>query len=247
LKLNLRALQKHWNSLGNQDPLRAILARSEKKDVPWDVQKFFETGVSEIDEMLRYLESVHAPPGKKWALDFGCGVGRLTQALAKHFEQVCGVDISPAMIEHARSYQAHGANCQYLLNETSDLRCFPDGRFDFIYSSITLQHMPARFARRYIVEFLRVLQPAGLLLFQIPSHRQGKLARIRTLAHDVVDPLLHPFVPRVVMRGIPREEVIRLLREAGVEILDIAPDESAGPTWQSFRYLVKRPQPVPSP
>lgn len=241
--MNLRALQKHWNSLGRQDPLRAILARSEKKDVPWDVLKFFETGVSEIDQMFRYMESVHATAGKKWALDFGCGVGRLTQALAKHFDRVCGVDISPAMIEHARRYQGDGANCQYVLNETSDLRCFPDGRFDFIYTSITLQHMPARFARRYIVEFLRVLQPAGLLLFQIPSHRKGRLARLRTLAHNVVDPLAHPFAPRVVMRGIPREEVIRLLTESGGEILDIAPDESAGPTWQSFRYLVQKSPP----
>jgi SAM-dependent methyltransferase len=215
--LNLRSLQKHWNSLGRQDPLRAILARSEKKDVPWDVEKFFQSGVLEIDAMLRYAESIQPLLEKKCALDFGCGVGRLTRALAAHFDHVCGVDISPAMIEHARNYQGAGSRSEYLVNETGDLGLFPDGRFDFIYSSITLQHMPPRLARQYIAEFLRVLTPAGLLLFQLPSRRQGEWARVRSLAHEVFDPVLHPFSPRVVMRGIHKQDVIQWLTEHGGE------------------------------
>ena len=237
--MNLRSLQKHWNSLGRQDPLRAILARPEKKDIPWDVDKFFQSGVVEIDQMVRYAESFHPTAGKKWALDFGCGVGRLTKALASHFDRVTGVDISPAMIEHARKHP--GPGLEYVLNEAGDLRRFPDAQFDFVYSSITLQHMPQRFARRYIAEFLRILKPGGLLLFQIPSQRQGKLARARSLAHDIFDPLFHPIAPRVVMRGIPKQEVIQLLIENRAEVLDVAPDQSAGPSWESFRYLAKRP------
>ena len=93
----------------------------------WDVEKFFHSGVLEIDAMIRYTESIH-PLVKKNALDFGCGVGRLTQALAMHFDRVCGVDISPAMIEHARTYQKSAGRSEYLLNETGDLRQFPDGR-----------------------------------------------------------------------------------------------------------------------
>jgi 2-polyprenyl-3-methyl-5-hydroxy-6-metoxy-1,4-benzoquinol methylase len=248
--LNLRSLQKHWDSLGRQDPLRAILARSEeKKDVPWDVGKFFQSGVFEIETMLRYAESFRPLLQKTTALDFGCGVGRLTEALAAHFERVCGVDISPAMIQHARSYQPSTGRSEYVVNESGDLRRFPAGQFDFIYSSITLQHMPVRFAKKYIAEFLRVLSPDGLLLFQLPSRRAGSLARVRSLAHELFDPLLHPIRPRVVMRGIPQKEVVQLLAEHGGEILDIAADESAGPEWESYRYLVRRaPQsPAPSP
>ncbi len=204
----------------------------------------------EIDAMLRYAESIQPLHEKKCALDFGCGVGRLTQALAAHFERVCGVDISPAMIQHARTYQGPEGRSEFLVNEATDLRRFPDGRFDFVYSSITLQHMPPRLARQYIAEFLRVLDPAGLLLFQMPSRRQGKWARTRSLAHEIFDPVFHPVSPRVVMRGIPKREVIRLLTEHGGEILDVASDQSAGPSWESFRYLVKRSGPqslVPSP
>jgi hypothetical protein len=85
-----------------------------------------------------------------------------------------------------------------------------------------------------------VLKPGGLLLFQLPTRRQGTLARVRSVAHELFDPLLDPIKPRVVMRGIPKEKVIRLLTEHAGEILDIAPDESAGPAWESFRYLVTK-------
>ena len=226
--------------------MRAILARSEeKKDVPWDVGKFFQSGVFEIEIMLRYAQSFRPLLQKTTALDFGCGVGRLTEALAAHFERVCGVDISPAMIQHARNYQnSIGQNTAgravYMVNESGDLSRFPAGEFDFIYSSITLQHMPGRFAKKYIGEFLRVLSPDGLLLFQLPSRRAGSLARVRSLAHELFDPLLHPIRPRVVMRGIPQQEVVQLLAEHGGEVLDIAADESAGPEWESYRYLVRK-------
>ncbi len=230
--------------------MQAILARSEqKKDVPWEFEKFFQSGVFEIDAMLQYAESIQPLNQKKHALDFGCGVGRLTQALASHFERVCGVDISPAMIQHARNHQGAEGRVDYKVNETGDLGQFRDGQFDFVYSSITLQHMPARFAKNYIAEFLRVLSADGLILFQLPSHRKGNLALVRSLAHELFDPVLDPITPRVMMYGIRKQEVIRWLTENGGEVLDVASDESAGPAWKSFRYLVKKAarSPVPSP
>lgn len=190
--------------------------------------------------MLRYAESFRPFSKKEYALDFGCGVGRLTQAIATQFNRVIGVDISAAMIEHARNYQKPGSRVEYVLNETPDLRHFRDAKFDLVYSSITLQHMPARFAKRYIAEFLRVLNPAGMLVFQVPSRRKGKLPKLRTQAHELFGPLLQPIAPHVVMRGIPKQEVIRVLGEHGGEILDIADDQSAGPTWESYRYLVQK-------
>lgn len=235
-------MQRHWDSLSRQDPLGAILARSKNENVAWDVERFFQSGVFEIDQMIRYAESFQPLVEKHFALDFGCGVGRLTEALASHFDRVCGVDISPAMIEHARTYQ-RSSRSQYLVNETGDLRQFAEGQFDFVYSSITLQHMPPHFARRYMVEFLRVLDPNGLLLFQLPSRLKGDFARVRSLAHQLFDPMLDSIKPRVVMRGILKQEVVELLTAHSGEVLDVAPDQSAGPAWESFRYLVKKAPP----
>ena len=235
--MNLRSLQKHWNSLAKDDPLRAILTRPEsRKDVPWDAVRFFESGVVEVAAVLRRAEEIRPLVRRGRALDFGCGVGRLTQALASHFDHVCGVDISPAMIERAREYNRAGSRCEYVVNESADLSRFPDGHFDLIYSSITLQHMPTRYAKRYIAEFMRVLDRNGLLLFQLPSRRRGRWGWLRSAALSIADPLLHPFAPRVVMRGIPKQDVVELLVQNGGEVLDIAADQSAGPEWESYRY-----------
>lgn len=197
--------------------------------------------------MLQYAETIRPLSKKEYALDFGCGVGRLTQAIARHFKRVVGVDLSPAMIEHARSYQK-SSSVEYFLNDTPDLRLFRDGKFDLVYSSITLQHMPARFAKRYIAEFLRVLNPSGLLLFQVPSRRKGRVLRLRSQAQALFGSLVHPIAPHVIMRGIPKKEVVRVVTQYGGEILDIAEDQSAGPTWESYRYLVQRSQSrIPNP
>jgi 2-polyprenyl-3-methyl-5-hydroxy-6-metoxy-1,4-benzoquinol methylase len=50
------------------------------------------------------------------ALDFGCGVGRLTQALATHYDKVDGVDISWEMINLARRHNQHGDRVKYFAN-----------------------------------------------------------------------------------------------------------------------------------
>jgi len=202
----------------------------------------------EIETALQYAESFRPFAKKEDALDFGCGVGRLTEAIARHFKRVIGVDLSPAMIEHARKFQKSDARVEYLVNETADLRLFGDASFDLVYSSITLQHMPARYAKRYIAEFLRVLRPAGMLIFQLPSQRKGRGPRLRTQAHELFGSIVHPFAPHVVMRGTPKEDVVRVITENGGEILDIAEDQSAGPTWESYRYLAQRSQSrIPNP
>jgi SAM-dependent methyltransferase len=73
------------------------------------------------------------------ALDAGCGAGRYTQALAQHFDQVVGVDISEPLIEIARRRRSR-PNVRYVV---SDLMAFGDANgFDLVFSSTTLHHLP---------------------------------------------------------------------------------------------------------
>lgn len=46
------------------------------------------------------------PARRGLALDFGCSVGPLTQALARHFDRVAGADISDTVLGHARRLNA---------------------------------------------------------------------------------------------------------------------------------------------
>ena len=244
MSLNLKALRKHWDLFASRDPLWAILTHPDRTDSRWDKREFFETGVWEIGRSLEQVEALVPNLRKRRALDFGCGVGRLTQPLAQHFEEVYGVDISASMVKQAKDFNQHGDRCQYVVNQIDDLRIFPDGHFDFIYSNITLQHMPPRYSRRYIAEFVRVLAPGGALLFQLPStardpgSRMGRV--VRTFYYGFVWDLLHPGTPYMGMYGMPMDEVVRLVASNGGRLIHAAPDPAAEPEWKGYRYLVTR-------
>jgi SAM-dependent methyltransferase len=244
LNLNLKALRKHWDLFASRDPLWAILTHPDRKGSRWDIREFFETGVWEIGRSLEQVAALHPGLQKRRALDFGCGVGRLTQPLAQHFEQVYGVDISDSMIQQANDHNRHGSRCQYVVNQRGDLRIFPDEHFDFIYSNITLQHMPPRYGRRYIAEFIRVLAPAGALLFQIPSTPReagSKIGRaIRAFYYRFLWDILHPDTPYMGMYGIPKDDVVGLVARNGGYLIHAAPDPAAEPEWEGYRYLITR-------
>lgn len=175
--MELKDLQKLWHTHGNTDPLWAILSDPAKKDGNWDRVEFFKTGESEISQVIEDIRLLGINIPRHKALDFGCGVGRLTQALCQHFEQCCGVDIAPSMIELARQFNKYGDRCRYYVNESDDLNLFEDGTFDLIYSCLVLQHMEPQYSKNYISEFIRILAPGGLAIFQLPSEliaREGK-------------------------------------------------------------------------
>ena len=166
--MDLKQLKENWDLLGKADPLYAILTAAEKRG-KWNLQEFFQTGQHEIASLMHSIDSQGISLKREKALDFGCGVGRLTQALCSYFESCCGVDIAPSMIELARRYNRYGNKCRYLLNDSDDLRLFHDNTFDFVCSRLVLQHMSPDYSKNYIREFLRVLQPHGLIVFQLPA------------------------------------------------------------------------------
>ena len=244
MNLNLKGLRKHWDLFATQDPLWAILTHPDRKGSGWDVGEFFQTGVLEIEQSMQQVAALHPGLRKRRALDFGCGVGRLAQAMARHFEHVDGVDISASMIHQANDYNQHGSRCQYVVNQKGDLRIFGDQHFDFIYSSITLQHMPPRYSRRYIAEFMRVLAPGGAVLFQLPSETRMPGSAIgratRTFYYRFLWDILHPGTPYMGMYGVPKEEVVRLLARHGGRLLHVGADPAAEPEWQGYRYMAAR-------
>ncbi|MFQ5844108.1 MAG: methyltransferase domain-containing protein, partial [Planctomycetota bacterium] len=254
----LEELRFCWNRFGETDPLWAVLSHRDKRGNRWDAEEFFRTGRREIDEVMRDLRALELDGPRRRALDFGCGVGRLTQALARHFEEVDGVDVSPSMIRLAHAHDRQGGRCRYHLNERDDLRRFPDGRFDLVYSNITLQHMPPALSKRYLGELLRVAGPGGVLVFQL-AERHRFLARPRSAAAKALGALrwagwlvlrrLYRWWRLRILRqplmdiyGVRREEVARLVRDGGATLVDVSENDHAGPDWTSLRYCVVRAQ-----
>jgi SAM-dependent methyltransferase len=213
----------------------------------WDEQEFFATGEDEIAEVLAYTESLGLDVGGGDALDFGCGLGRLTRALSDRFEQVVGIDISSAMVARAEELNGDRRGCRFVVNKHPDLRDFDSESFDFVYSNITLQHMPWEAASGYLRDFVRVLRPHGVLVFQLPAgvreeHREsGGVAGLARRARSALGVAVRLGRRHMEMHCTPRDQVEDALRDAGATITDVKADDRAGRHWYGFRYTATKP------
>ena len=99
-------------------------------------------------------------------LDVGCGMGRAEKWLASYCKEIHGVDVSGRMISFARK-NIKAENAFFHRNNGRDLSIFPDNKFDFVFSLLTLQHLEKEDA--YIKEIYRVLKPGGRAYLQFPN------------------------------------------------------------------------------
>ncbi len=238
--MSLQDTQNHWNQLGKDDPFWAVLTDPTKQGGRWDPSEFFQTGVDEIATVMKEMARLKVSIHRKNALDFGCGVGRLSQALATHFDEVHGIDISPSMIGHANRLNQHAGKCHYHLNSSSDLKLFPDNQFDFVYSVIALQHIETRYQKDYLAEFFRVLKPNGVAVFQIICARGWRrfLPAAGVAAYRKIRHRGNAFIS---MFGVPEAEMDRTLTEGGMKTLDIRRSVDDTGRWSCLRYFTQKP------
>jgi len=108
----------------------------------------------------------------KVGLDFGCGCGRNVQNLWWRFKRMDGVDLSFGNLVHAHeNLQSIGCPAdRYQLFQANgvDLGNLRDHEYDFVMSTIVLQHIAVYDIRlQYLREFFRVMKPGGLLSIQM--------------------------------------------------------------------------------
>ncbi len=250
--MSLSKIKQDWEALGELDPCWAVLTSLPKgQSGEPDFDAFFCTGEEEIAGVMQKSEQLGRPSKRGLVLDFGCGLGRLTRALSAYFSRCCGVDISAPMVERARELNQSATNCEFVLNMSGDLRQFPDDHFDMIYTARVLQHIPTRVAiKAYLGEFVRVLNPGGLLVFQLPSFirvrnriqpRRRLYAFLKALGVGEKTLLTRLNLSPMHMTFIPKADVIDYLHTLGVDVLDVHPDSMCGPTIESHTYYVTKP------
>jgi 2-polyprenyl-3-methyl-5-hydroxy-6-metoxy-1,4-benzoquinol methylase len=164
--MNVEEMVSNWNAWGTQDPMYAILTDPDKVNGQWKEEEFFASGEKQIEERLKWLREAGVALAYGKALDFGCGIGRLTNALAKYFEVVHGVDISASMIERAKQLCRFRGKISYFQNTASNLQSFASGTYDLVYTEIVLQHISPKYQLSYIEDFFRLLSPRGIAFFQ---------------------------------------------------------------------------------
>lgn len=112
-------------------------------------------------------------------VEIGCGVGRLTRAIAAHSARVCALDVSAEMIARARAHNSELHNVQWIVGDGHSLNPLKDACCDACLSHVVFQHIPdPRVTLDYVREMGRVLRPGGWAAFQLSNdprpHRRAR-------------------------------------------------------------------------
>ncbi len=190
--------REDWAALAQREPYFAVLTDPRFLRCNLDENRrreFFASGEADVDRLLATIEQTLGRSfSPRSALDFGCGVGRLTLPLARRVERVAGCDISPDMVaEASRNAAALGVANATFVTSLDDLR---GQTFDFIGSLIVFQHIPVREGLDTLSSLLRLLSPGGVAAVHFTLRRPGTLLRrfARTLRGAL------PFVHRLALR-----------------------------------------------
>jgi SAM-dependent methyltransferase len=250
--VRIRLVRNTWERLARLDPYWAIINRPDWRRNRAELDEFFAGGRALIARQLAQVATAGQELRWERAMDFGCGVGRLSVALAAKFREVVGVDISAEMIALARRHHSGVNNLTFVRNTRADLQAFPADDFDLVYSLITLQHVPPPLIRSYLCEFVRICRPGGILLFQLPARELNRkrrnlwslwpptvATRVRRVSHRVFNRLI-PINPVIDVHCLVPEEVRAILASAGAEVLAHWSDDSCGPNYESSVYLARK-------
>jgi SAM-dependent methyltransferase len=94
------------------------------------------------------------------ACDMGCGPGHVARYLHQQGVRVCGVDLSPAMVERARRLTP---GVEFREGDMMALDA-ADGTWAGIVAFYSIIHIPRADMTRTLEELRRVLRPGGVLL-----------------------------------------------------------------------------------
>jgi SAM-dependent methyltransferase len=180
-----------------------------------------------IEEPVVWSAVAELPPGR--AVDAGCGTGRHSLRLAELGHDVTGIDLSPAMLQHARSRVPKATFLE------GDLRALPfeDATADVVVSGLALAHLPD--LGPPVAEIGRILRPGGHAVLSTLHPFQAQLGW-----HA-------PFEDAQGRRGFVREhphthaDYLAAFRAAGLTVHDcvepLLTDELVVAKRRAFRHI----------
>lgn len=249
------SMARQWDELARLNARYSISSTPEfEAGDASSLETFWASGREDVERILERLGL--GDTSRLTAVEIGCGIGRMTHALAARFGRVVALDVSPEMIARARAQGSGLANVEFVVGSGSGLSGVPDGSADLVLAWFVLQHVPrTKDVLRYVTEAGRALGPGGTALLHMRTSA-GTLDHLRRaverrLFYVLPLPLRRAMTPRDapaqdrefaarfrVWRGsaVRPESVRQVARAAGLQVVAAEP---AGPGFTVFR-LEKR-------
>nr|WP_253201260.1 class I SAM-dependent methyltransferase [Sphingomonas quercus] len=236
LERMLSGISREWTGFGERDPHWSVLVNDKflMPNVRAHEDEFYATGIPDVAQLLAMIGRNRPSAQLARALDFGCGVGRLSLALAPHVGHVLGLDISAPHLVWARerSSKAGISNVTFdTISTVNDISRY-NGQ-DLIISMIVLQHNPPPVMATILLQLLGLLTPGGLAIFQVPTFLEG-------YSFSVAD-YLAAEQPSMEMNALPQSVIFELIYRAGCRPVEVREDGRIGATpGLSHTFLVER-------
>jgi SAM-dependent methyltransferase len=159
-------MERYWDRAAREDPFHYVDSR-EPLGAP-DEEAFWRGGEEVLD---RLLSDVGVDlRGDEDVVEIGCGIGRLTRALALRTRHVHALDVSAVMLADAGRYNHELGNVDWIHGDGATLAPLSDAQFDACVSFVVFQHLPtAELTYGYVQEMGRVLRPGGWSAFQVSN------------------------------------------------------------------------------
>lgn len=229
----LEHVATEWRKYGAEEPHWSVLTSNafKSENIADNIESFYETGRGHAAVMLNPLNrsGIDARHFQR-VMDFGCGVGRLTLALAPIADAIVGVDISPPHLELARKRAGTNSNAQFVaISSIDDFEAL--GRFDLIVSFIVLQHNPPPVMAAILSKLLSCLAIGGCIIIQIPTYIEGYEFNV---GRYLADP-----APGITANPLPQADIFRIFAESDCDMLEVRQDGSLG-TALSHTFVARK-------
>lgn len=177
-------IRDFWDERAREDPFYFVDNTGRYGDP--DTERFWAGGEQTLDKILAVLD-VSIPADAK-VLEIGCGLGRITRALARRSRSVVALDVSPEMVAQAQAHNAAIENVRWLVGDGRSLAGIENESVDICHSHVVFQHIPdPQITLNYVREMGRVLTPGGFAFFQVSN--APELHRPRPLRQRVMGAL----------------------------------------------------------
>lgn len=235
LQLMFDRIGAAWKRFGETEPHWSVIVNADflQENLAANIDRFYAGARGDILLSLNFLRRAGLPVRFDRVLDFGCGVGRLTLALAEHAREAVGIDISPPHLELAAERAKHQGvtNVRFeAIDSVRDIERFEG--FDLITSFIVLQHNPPPVMAAIYRALLGALAPGGVAMVQMPTYLVGQ--------RFAVSEYLANQQPSMEMNALPQKHIFEIIEAAGCRTLEVREDNAIGEIGISHIFVVQK-------